>query len=45
MCLGSDGCRARKGMVAWWREKKRMKNLVWLVVDLAMDNQMQSATY
>ena len=39
MCLGSDGWRARKGMVASRREKKGMKNLVWSVVDLAMDNQ------
>ena len=40
LSLGSDGCKARRrGMVGPAGEKKRMKNLVWLVVDLAVDNQ------
>lgn len=44
LCLGSDGCRARRGMVAWPGEEED-EELAVVGPDLAVDNQTQSAAY
>ena len=41
LCLGSDGCRARRGMVAWSGEEED-EELGVVGRGLAMDNQTQS---